>query len=114
MAILAVTELRLDGSPITTQAIPIPNPTVQVLAPDANGIPVLTTVPVTSTTGGILNPNFAVSAAFNDQTAFVILSGGPALVTFGGDPRASRNGIPIPADGSSITMPTLGRRLAVL
>jgi hypothetical protein len=113
MATLLVTELRADGSPITTQSMPIPNSTVQVLAPDANGIPVLTTVPVTSTTGGILNPNFAV-LALNEWTAFVILSGGPALVATGSDPRPSRNSIPVPADESSITLPTLGRRLAVL
>jgi hypothetical protein len=69
---------------------------------------------VTELAAGILNPNFAVSAAFAAQTAFLLISGGPALINFGNDPRPSRNSIPVPADGSSITLAPLGRRLAVL
>jgi hypothetical protein len=114
MANLLVTELRADGSPITPQSLPIPNPTVATAAL-VDGVLVPTSVPVTSAgTGGVLSPGFSVSAEFNAQTAFLLISGGPALINFGNDPRPSRNGIPIPADGSSITLPVLGRKLAVL
>jgi hypothetical protein len=104
---LVIDEYDANGRFLVRQQVNIANGLVQIGTD---------TVPVYATWGGkVLDPNFAVSAEFQSNTlngGYIVISGGPAIVSFGNDPAPVRNGIPI-APGP-IAMAPLGRRLAVL
>jgi len=115
---LTINQYDRNGNFLGQLTVNVANPTKQTATwPNGpNSPPVLVSVPITdpSPRASPLDPNYSVSAPLHEgalSAGSVVISGGPAMVTWGNDPTPSENGIPVE---SSATLVPMGRRLAVL